>query len=194
MPDLRSRFPCAGYWELDSADFGIPQHRRRIFLWAGPVEPKRPRETHGPGRLPYATIRAALGIRVFATATAHGPGEVAAERAVQELTDRPVLTVPASKMSPTAGGSMWGGVWADDRPSPTIATTDGVGLASASGRDLMETLIGRRSLSHRECAKLQDFPEDYPFCGISERVYVQVGNAVPPTMAELVGRAILEAT
>jgi hypothetical protein len=41
-----------------------------------------------------------------------------------------------------------------------------------------------------ECASLQTFPEGYPFAGGVESRYRQVGNAVPPSLAAAVARAV----
>jgi DNA (cytosine-5)-methyltransferase 1 len=78
-------------------------------------------------------------------------------------------------------------------PAPTICGTDGVGMGSAASRDALERQIGRRRLTVRECARLQGFPGDHPFRGNSRSQYQQVGNAIPPIMAEAIGRAILAA-
>lgn len=50
-----------------------------------------------------------------------------------------------------------------------------------------------RTISLREGALLQTFPSDYYFAGTKVEVARQIGNAVPPRLAEAIGRAILKA-
>ena len=52
--------------------------------------------------------------------------------------------------------------------------------------------VDDRTISLREGALLQTFPMDYVFSGNKVDVARQIGNAVPPLMAEYIGKSILE--
>lgn len=49
-----------------------------------------------------------------------------------------------------------------------------------------------RALTVRELAALQSFPDDFVFCGQKIAQQQQVGNAVPPLLAEAIAKSVLE--
>ena len=72
-----------------------------------------------------------------------------------------------------------------DTPSKTVIA----GGTKGGGRSHLHPEIPR-TLSVRECARLQTFPDDYVFVGATARQFTQVGNAVPPVLAAQLGLAL----
>ena len=66
------------------------------------------------------------------------------------------------------------------KPSPTIVT----------GSRMYYHPIENRYLTTREAASLQSFPAEFEFFGSITSQWTQIGNAVPPLMAEAIGDAV----
>ena len=47
-----------------------------------------------------------------------------------------------------------------------------------------------RALTSRELARIQTFPDDFVFLGSSIQIQQQIGNAVPPEMAEIIANSV----
>ena len=170
--ELRKRFAAVGRWCLDAASYGVPQHRRRMFLWGAPFPLHAPEMTHGGhGQPPFQTMGDAIG-----SSLARGPRVVYPPGQGRAASEPRWLT----------------------RPAPTVMTTEEKGTRAHApdwtmnmgpdrASDAAFLALGVRRLTTREAATLQGFPPDYPWQGNVHDVYTQVGNAVPPALAEAVG-------
>lgn len=77
-----------------------------------------------------------------------------------------------------------------DRLDPSLPSKTVIaGGTSGGGRSHLHPEIPR-TLSVRECAQLQTFPDDFVLLGPTARQFTQVGNAVPPVLAAQIGIAI----
>ncbi len=184
------------YRVVDAADYGAPQHRRRLIvvgLREGTFQ--FPEATHGEGRRsPHSTAGRAID-----GAPADEPN-----RAKITFAKNPVL-----RPSPFAGMLVNGGGRPIDldRPSQTIPASAGGNRTHIvdpdrvlvdyhrylrdGGTPARGSVEGVRRLTVRESARLQCFPDDFEFLGPQSARYRQVGNAVPPVLAEVMGQAVL---
>ena len=74
-----------------------------------------------------------------------------------------------------------------DNPAPTI-----VAHLAKDGYMFIHPFRDR-TITVREAARFQSFPDSFEFLGSMTSQFRQVGNAVPPLLAEALGKVIIEA-
>jgi DNA (cytosine-5)-methyltransferase 1 len=156
---------------LNAADFGIAQHRNRLFVIgtraAGNYcQPKMQAERVGAGavlhQVPFGIINHEI--------RDHHPDSLIRYRQLNYGARDQLGRV--DRLDPM-------------KPSKTVIA----GGLHGGGRSHLHPEIPR-TLSVRECARLQSFPDDYIFVGPTARQFTQVGNAVPPVLAAQLGLSI----
>lgn len=161
--------------ELDAADFGVPQERRRFILTATlavrPVHLRAPR----PGRVAASTILDADG----AWSAVDRPGRAAATLAKIE-TSRARLG--PRFLLPFYGSTLVGRSL--DRPIGTVTTRDRYALVDGDRMRMLTVAEYRRAMS---------FPDDYVLTGTRAEQVMQLGNAVCPRKARAIVTQLSEA-
>jgi len=208
--EVEAAFVSAGYpylsrCVLDAVDYGVPQHRHRVFLvgFASAEDHARfrwPRATHSKhggglfGLRKWATVREALGLpRSDAASALDKPAPCVTateERSANRFGSKGAKTGPrrcGDRLNPLLTELATAGLI--DRPATTIDTT---GRVSKAGHHKTNK-DGAVRVTVDQLRALQAFPIGFEFTGTLKEQHRQVGNAVPPPLAEVVGRAILSA-
>jgi DNA (cytosine-5)-methyltransferase 1 len=86
-------------------------------------------------------------------------------------------------------------VWPGLRPSPTIVGTFRPDIVAApgwrkAGDGPRQNAKGSVQVTVSEAARLQSFPADFPWQGPESAQRLQIGNAVPPLLAEAILKAV----
>lgn len=158
----------------DAAEYGVPQYRRRMILVGSRVSG---RFVMAKGGRPTGA-GSVLGARVSKCTHNH------------ETRNHKVRSVVRYAQLGYGERDHLGRV---DRLSPAVpAKTVIAGGTKGGGRSHLHPEVPR-TLSVRECARLQTFPDDYRFTGSTARQFTQVGNAVPPVFAAVIADCVRRA-
>ena len=202
VEEVKKQFRSIGYdniWceVICAADYGVPQERYRMFMIGNRlgIDYQKPEPTHfpiGSGKKPeYTTVGDAIMDLVGKenevanhVPLAHKPIVAARYGYVKEgcklnIADLPPeLAVATRKDSKTGVVSNYSHVYKRlDRKMPSTTMVPG-----HNAFPIHPTL--NRTLTAREAARIQTFPDDHIFFGTRQEQCIQVGNAVPPQMAE----------
>lgn len=198
LAELAKRYAVVQHVVLNAADYGVPQHRRRLIVVAGKQAIRWPEPTHtAPDRtlglfgeaLPWVTMGEALGLDLPVSFGGHS-----SERNKIFSMDRPSKTIIAGSHEDNSIR-----VYTDHlaRPAPTVVTVEAKGTRGHRmhggpdrASDALWLSTGRRRLTIDECAILQGFGS-HPWSGTKEKQYRQIGNAVPPKLAQVVAESVL---
>ena len=182
---------------LNAAEHGVPQFRRRLIIIGTKQDGfTYPEPSHGD-----AARRASIS------------SWDAIKNAPEDEPNTAIITYaknPVLRVSPFAGMLVNGGGRPIDlqKPSPTIPASaggnrthivdaNGVLLKYHShlrngGKAKSGLVEGVRRLTVRESACIQTFPAGFVFMGPRSAQYRQVGNAVPPKLAQSIGSKLHE--
>ena len=171
----------ASYGILDAADYGVPQHRRRLILLAGRgfrIELPPPTHTNQ-----HVDVRTAIGDLRGRTDI---PGNVPNNHAPHVM--RRWSKLEFGETDPNYRRARLH----PDRPSTTIRAGGSYGPRGnhLAGFHPPIHYDEPRQLTVREAARLQGFPDSWVFSGAKTVQGRQVGNAVPPPLAYAIGLAI----
>lgn len=188
---------------LAASHFGVPQRRLRLVLTAALGAPaSMPNPTHGGKRLPLTTVRDWIAdLPPIAAGETHSDDRDHAAMSLSDVNLRRILATPEGggreSWSPDlllechqghSGHSDVYGRLAWDRPASAMTTRC---LSYSNGR--YGHPDQHRAISLREAASLQTFPRDFRFSGTLTSRGRQVGNAVPPLLAQRIAEAVLTA-
>jgi DNA (cytosine-5)-methyltransferase 1 len=199
-------YSARGY-TIEAADFGAPQRRRRhVLLGVRYTKHQLPADLIGlAGR--YMTAKPTpvrsvfrMSARIKPAVDPHHISRVLQAPTLERIRAIPIngsrFDLPETQQldchkrlaSRFAGRFATGpyGRMRVDEPSPTLTTRC---TTVSCGSFIHPT--ENRGISLREAALIQTFPKSYRFSGGYDSIERQIGNALPPTVAEVMGLALL---
>ncbi|TXD85268.1 DNA (cytosine-5-)-methyltransferase [Subsaximicrobium wynnwilliamsii] len=173
---------------LNSADYGVPQVRKRA-IFIGRLH-EQSIEFPAKEVANYVSVKQALSHypKLESGETSSVPNHIAMSHSDQMLNKMSYVTdggdrneIPV-KIRPKSGDVRKYIKYASDKPSVCV---------TGDMRKIFH-YDQNRALTVRELAKLQSFPDDFVFKGTRISQQQQVGNSVPPKMAEAIAKVILK--
>jgi DNA (cytosine-5)-methyltransferase 1 len=206
--EISNEFKKHGYliqhFEIDAMNYGVPQHRERVLFVAvredAGILPSIPIDTHGEHQDLFGST---IPYRTFADACSDLPYLESGEQsddALHVAVKHPAHVIkwlwdvkegfsahdnededlrPPSGYNTTYKRQVW------NEPASTVQTTFGM----ISGCRNVHP-IATRSLTIREAARIQSFPDNYIFSGTLGTIRTGIGNAVPPLLSNAIANHV----
>lgn len=192
VKDLAGLGYSVEYSLLNSASYGIPQRRKRLFVVGTRTDARFefPSPSHGPGLNPYVTAKDAIG-DLDDGITCRGADSIGGKYghlvdAIPEGMNYLYYTKEVGYPKPRFRwrSKYWHFLLKLDRnqPSSTIQANPGPYVGPIHWRN--------RHLTLREAMRIQTLPDEIKVSGSRGTAWQQIGNAVPPVLAEAVGRQL----
>jgi DNA (cytosine-5)-methyltransferase 1 len=189
---------------LNAADYGVPQLRPRLFVVGvprGKPVPALPAPTHGgswerrrTGASAFATPHVTAGEALSGLVSDREREEVVRGQYAYLLADIPpgdnYLFYTAKKGHPDPKFEWRSRYWSfllklsPERPSPTIQAQPGPNVGPFHWDN--------RRLRVPELKRLFTYPDGFSFVGSRSSVQCQIGNSVPPLLAQRIAEAVLD--
>ncbi|MCP4698039.1 MAG: DNA cytosine methyltransferase, partial [Gammaproteobacteria bacterium] len=187
-PQLRERVLFIGNRYGKSMEFPLPTHGNRL---CGRQSPQQTLFDEQP-LIPWRTLGEALdglkdeypAVLDFSPRKKHFLSLVPPGSNWRSLPEKLQQESMGKAWHAKGGRSGWWRRLSFDLPSPTLVTMPN--HASTALCHPTET----RALSIKEYARIQEFPDDWEFCGTVAQQYAQVGNAVPTRLGSVAGKVL----
>ncbi|MBJ8129374.1 MULTISPECIES: DNA cytosine methyltransferase [Bacillus cereus group] len=198
---------------LNAADFGVPQNRKRAVIIGkrglAPAEfpkPKNKKNTIWDAISDLAFLESGEGNEVqdYRKAAESFYQQVMRKKSTQlynhVATNHSKVALERLKLIPPNAGrevlpkehltkSIYSGTWTRMRKDEVSVTVTTRFDTPSSGKFTHPFL--NRAITVREAARIQSFPDDFRFFGTKTSQMKQVGNAVPPMLANAIAKTIL---
>jgi len=172
---------------LNSADYGIPQERQRVFFIGTRIGKKIRflKKTHTKNKknsdlLPYVTLRDSIGDLPFP--------DISEDDDFYDEDNFTYIYMSRNRRRSWEEASYT--IQAGQRHIPLHPASPPMEYVK---KDKWQFGNGySRRLSVKECARIQTFPDNFVFCGTLSNKYRQIGNAVPPLLAKQIAEVVKE--
>lgn len=177
---------------LNAADFGAPQFRQRAIFIGTKYNSdfEFPKPTHGENRKnPYLTVKDAIWDLIDKSteipnhsALNHSEKVISRYKLIPEGGRLP----PPEKLPKDIRRKNFGNTYKRlDRHTPSLTMVPGNNAFPIHP-------VLNRSLTPREAARIQTFPDNFIITGDRRNQCILVGNAVPPKLAEAIGKSLVK--